>query len=130
AGDTAKQTELKAGIKSLADAVMVSYNTYGGVALVGTATNSGNSNSNATAMRVLALAIYMGLDTGGTYLAAFNALETFITNSATFMKAENIILDGPSDSTLKSMYLPYMVYATNNYLLACKLLNRTPKFDL
>lgn len=70
---------------------MVSYNTYGGVALVGTATNSGNSNSNATAMRVLALAIYMGLDTGGTYLAAFNALETFITNSATFMKAENII---------------------------------------
>ncbi|WP_148250085.1 hypothetical protein [Raoultella terrigena] len=130
AGDAAKITELKAGIKSLADAVMVPYNTYGGVALVGTATNSGNSNSNATAMRVLALAIYMGLDTGGTYLAAFNALETFITNSATFMKAENIILDGPSDSTLKSMYLPYMVYATNNYLLACKLLNRTPKFDL
>lgn len=130
AGDAAKQTELKAGIKSLSDALMVPYNTYGGVALVGTATNSGNSNSNATAMRVLALAIYMGLDTGGTYLAAFNALETFITNSATFMKAENIILDGPSDSTLKSMYLPYMVYATNNYLLACKLLNRTPKFDL
>ncbi|HBR1086187.1 TPA: hypothetical protein L9K94_001167 [Klebsiella pneumoniae] len=130
AGDTEKQTALKAGIGSLASAMMTYYNAQGGINLRGNLTGQGNSNSNATGLRTLALAIYMGLDTDGTMLAAFNAIETMLTASNQFMMVQNIPSDAFRGRVNREMYLHYQVYAANNYLFACKLLGRTPAFDL
>lgn len=130
AGDTSKQTELKAGIKSLADAVYNYWVVNGGIQIIGTATGIGASNANATGLRALALGIYSGQDTSGNYLTAFNAVENLLTDRTQFMKAEGIIQDGATEYPARAMYLHYACYAVNNYLLACKVLGRVPKFDL
>ncbi|WP_341799792.1 hypothetical protein [Klebsiella michiganensis] len=131
-GDTTKLNELRAGIKSLADALVNKFNALGGsgIPLNGTASDSGNSNSNATGMRAIALGIYAGQDTSGGYLTAYNALEGIITSRSGYMRIEGIITDAPSNVLASYMYLHYQVYATNNYLFAEKILNRTPVFDL
>lgn len=129
AGGTAKVTELKAAIKSYADAILAHYQTYGGVPVDGRQKNSGPSNSNATALRVFALAIHAGLDTDGSYLSAFNGIEALLTNRDGFMKAEGIITDGPSERPSTGRYLHYQLFAANNYVIACRLLGRVPKFD-
>ena len=46
------------------------------------------------------------------------------------MKAEGILQDAATEYPSRAMYLHYASYAVNNYLLACRLLNRTPAFDL
>lgn len=134
-GDAAKVTELQAGIKSLADALVTKFNALGGngIPLNGSASDTGNSNSNATAMRAIALGIYAGQDATGSYLTAYNALEVILTRRTGYMRIEGIITDGNAGQygTLgASMYLHYQAYAANNYLFAAKLLNRTPVFDL
>lgn len=130
AGDPAKITELKAGIKSLADAVYTYWAANGGIQIAGTATGIGASNANATGLRALALGIYTGQDSSGHYLAAFNAVEALLTDRNQFMKAEGILQDAATEYPSRAMYLHYASYAVNNYLLACRLLNRTPAFDL
>lgn len=130
ANDTTKINELKAGIKSLADAVMTYYNANGGIQLVGTATGIGTSNSNSTGLRILALAIYTGQDTSGAYLAAFNAVEALLLDRTKFMKAEGMVQDASTEYPPSAMYLHYQMYSVNNYVLACKMLNRTPQFDM
>lgn len=129
-GDAAKQADLKAGIKSLADAMVTYYNAQGGINLRGNLTGQGNGNSNATGLRTLALAIYMGLDTDDTYLTVFNAVESMLTASSQFMMVQNIPSDAFRERVNRAMYLHYQAYTANNYLFACKLLNRTPVFDL
>lgn len=128
-GGTAKVTELKVAIKSYADAILAHYQKYGGVPVDGRQKNSGPSNSNATALRVFALAIHTGLDTDGSYLSAFNGIEALLTNRDGFMKAEGIVTDGPSERPSTGRYLHYQMFAANNYVIACKLLGRAPKFD-
>lgn len=130
AGDTAKITELKAGIKSLADAVYAYWAANGGIQIAGTATGIGASNANATGLRALALGIYTGQDSSGHYLTAFNAVEALLTDRNQFMKAEGILQDAATEYPSRAMYLHYASYAVNNYLLACRLLNRPPAFDL
>ncbi len=130
AGDPAKITELKAGIKSLADAVYTYWAANGGIQIAGTATGIGASNANATGLRALALGIYTGQDSSGHYLTAFNAVEALLTDRNQFMKAEGILQDAATEYPSRAMYLHYASYAVNNYLLACRLLDRKPAFDL
>lgn len=131
-GDAAKVSELQTGIKSLADALVTKFNSLGGlgVPLNGSLTNTGNSNSNATAMRAIALGIYAGQDSSGSYLTAYNALEAVITSRSSYMRIEGVVTDNSSDVLAAVMYLHYQEYAANNYLFAEKLLSRTPVFDL
>ncbi|HAV2260224.1 TPA: hypothetical protein JHK42_005407, partial [Raoultella ornithinolytica] len=60
--DATKMTELRAGIKNLADALVSKFNASGGkgVPLDGKNSDIGNSNAQATAMRAVALGIYAG----------------------------------------------------------------------
>lgn len=130
-GDAEKVAEIRAGIKSLADALVTKFNALGGkgIPLNGTSSDAGNSNSNATAMRAIALGIYAGQDTSGSYLTAYNALEGILTNRAGYMRIEGIVTDGIG-ALGASMYLHYQIYAANNYLFASRLLERPPVFDL
>lgn len=135
-GDSTKVSELQVGIKSFADALVSKFNSLGGlgIPLSGAASDIGNSNSNAVSMRAIALAIYAGQDdVSGSYLTAYNSLEALLTSRTGYMRVEGIITDGNGGSASslgQGMYLHYQAYATNAYLFAEKMLNRTPVFDL
>lgn len=136
--DVTKMTELRAGIKNLADALVSKFNASGGkgVPLDGKNSDIGNSNAQATAMRAVALGIYAGQDSTGSYLTAYNQLEALLTGNGPaggYMRIEGIPTDGNGGAAsrlARSPYLAYQTYVANNYLFSAKLLNRAPVFDL
>lgn len=129
-GNVAVQTDVKVGIKSFADAVKTVADANGGIPLDGSTSGAGNSNSNAAGLRILALAIYAGLDTSDGYLSTFNAIEAVLTNTSTYTYIENNITEGPNDSLPLTNYLHYQLYSANNYVLACRLLGKAPVIDM
>ena len=129
-GDTAKQNELKVLAKSIADAITDYYQRIGGIGNFGNGTDVGSSNIICSAMRFLAIAIWMGQDTTGAILTAFNGCEAILTDTTKFMTFPNRIEDMIGDIEAKSRYLHYVAYAIYGYRLACSLLNREPAFDI
>ncbi|WP_241186067.1 hypothetical protein, partial [Klebsiella michiganensis] len=121
---------VKAAIKSFADAIVTHYNANGGVNLNGSATGVGNSNSNATGLRIVAMGIMTGQDTSGAYLATYNGIESLLMNSTGFMSTENVLKEGANDTLTSNWWLHYQVFAYNNYLFGCTAADKSPAFDM
>ncbi|WP_438943430.1 hypothetical protein [Raoultella scottii] len=126
-GDTAKQAQLKAGIVSLADALVQTFNEKGFVPLQYSFTAAPPSNANTTAIRCLAIAIALTGDATGKYLAALQGLETYINQ---YLKTENIFTENIASILGQAHYLHYADYAYHDYLRACDLLERTPILNM
>ncbi|WP_241182900.1 hypothetical protein, partial [Klebsiella michiganensis] len=121
---------VKAAIKSFADAIVTHYNANGGVNLNGSATGVGNSNSNATGLRIVAMGIMTGQDTSGAYLATYNGIESLLMNSDGFMSTENVLKEGAEDTLTSNWWIHYQVFAYNNYLFGCTAADKSPAFDM
>ena len=126
---------MKVSIASYADGIVTRFNTSGGCPLNGSQNAVGNSNSNAVAMRILALAIYMGTDTTGAYQTALNGLNSLLTGPL-FNYVPGVLSDEaysaskPSDWLVQANWLHYQAYVANNYLFACDIIGKTPDFDM
>lgn len=129
-GNTVVRDKVKVAIKSFADAVVTFYNANGAVALDGSVPGRGNSNSNATGLRIVALAIMSGQDTSGTYLAAYNGIQSVLTSKTGLMYAQNILKEGATDVLPALWWVHYQLFAYNNYLLGCTAAGKTPAFDM
>lgn len=130
--DTLKIDTLKTIAQSLCDAFkmyVANYPNAQGIALSGNITVA-NTNSNGSAMRFIALAIKMGLDTDGSLLAMFNSIESKLIDPTVFMPLRNFWTEGAGQSVVVDRYLHYIAYALNGYVQACILLNRAPAFDV
>lgn len=131
-GDTLKIDTLKTIAQSLCDAFKLYIATYPsaqGIALSGNITVA-NTNSNGSALRFVALAIKMGLDTDGSLLAMFDSIESKLIDPSAFMPLRNFWTEGAAQSAVLDRYLHYIAYALNGYVQACILLNREPAFDV
>ncbi len=128
-GNLTVKNKLEGCIKSFADAISTYYESNGGVSLDGSKAGAGNSNSNAAAMRILALGIYAGQDSG-RYISAFNGIESLLKNTNTYMYVENVIKDGADEKITTSNWLHYQLYSMNSYACACYLLNKEPAFNM
>ncbi|HCB0413097.1 TPA: hypothetical protein MYM54_003308 [Klebsiella pneumoniae] len=133
-GNTAINSALETSIASYADGIVTRFNTSGGCPLNGSQNAVGNSNSNATAMRILALAVYMGTDTGA-YQTALNGLNSLLTGPL-FNYVPGVLSDEaysaskPSDWLVQANWLHYQAYVANNYLAACDTIDMEPGFDM
>lgn len=128
--NTTVRDNVKAAIKSFADAIVTHYNANGGVNLNGSATGVGNSNSNATGLRIVAMGIMTGQDTSGAYLATYNGIESLLMNSTGFMSTENVLKEGAKDTLTSNWWIHYQVFAYNNYLFGCTAADKSPAFDM
>lgn len=129
-GNTTVQNNMKGCIKSFADAIVTYYNAHGAVGLNGSGSDTGVSNSNAAALRILALGIYAGQDTSGSYLSSFEGIEALLNNTSGYMYVANVIKDGPTEILPARNWLHYQIYTMNSYACACYLLGRTPVFNM
>ncbi|NKS46134.1 hypothetical protein [Acinetobacter lwoffii] len=127
-GDTAKVNELKVLMGYIAPVLAARALNYGGISLspVTLGEDKGNSNGTASGMRYLALAIYMGLDTDGSMLTAFNLCESHLHSKDWWMPVLNQLSDNTKVNSAHDRYLHYAVYAQQMYLHACALLGRQP----
>lgn len=134
-GNTAIVSALETSIASYADGIVSRFNTSGGCPLNGSQNAVGNSNSNAVAMRILALAIYMGTDTTGAYQTALDGLNALLTGPL-FNYVPGVLSDEaysvstPSNWLVQANWLHYQAYVANNYLAACDVIGVTPGFDM
>lgn len=126
-GDTDKQDALKTAISSLADVMVSTFNEKGFIPLNYGAT-ADNSNSNATGLRILAVAIYMGMDLSGAYLATLSALENRLIT--VYTRTQNIMTESSSGVLAGNQYLHYSMYAYHDYFRACQLIRRPLALDM
>lgn len=126
---TTKVDELGILAKSIADAFVTYFDNHGGIGNLGNGTDQGASNVNASAMRFLAIAIAMGLDTAGSYLRVFDAIEALLLNEI-FQRTKNFWSDGRNEPEACARYSAYMIYGANSYLLACLAIDREPQIDV
>ncbi|QYD20977.1 hypothetical protein KZX49_23945 [Klebsiella quasipneumoniae] len=134
-GNTAIISALETSIASYADGIVTRFNTSGGCPLNGSQNAVGNSNSNAVAMRILALAVYMGTDTSGAYQTALNGLNDLL-NGPLFNYVKGVLSDEAYSASraenwlVQANWLHYQAYVANNYLAACDVIGMTPGFDM
>ncbi|MFS7161867.1 prophage tail fiber N-terminal domain-containing protein [Serratia proteamaculans] len=120
--DAAAVTELKAGIKNFADALVDRYNAIGGIPLRGKSpTDIGNSN--AMGMRVLGLAIYAGMDTGDVYKNTFAGVLNRL--STVYQVIPGIVTDSQNASPATDLWLPYQSWIGYFLAFAYKLVGRS-----
>ena len=125
--DAAAVAELKAGIKNFADAMVDRYNAIGGIPLHGKfTTDVGNSNS--MGLRVLALAIYAGLDAGSVYKNTFDGVLNRL--ATTYQVIPGIVTDGQNASPASDLWLSYQAWIAYFTAFAYKLVGKeNPPFD-
>ncbi|MCB8769353.1 pyocin knob domain-containing protein [Acinetobacter soli] len=129
--DTAKINEIKAITLSIANALKTYADAQGGiVSNAATSSGPGAWNMNAIGMRMFALAIFMGLDSGDGFLNTFNTLEANFTNTVRYGKILNQPSDDRSDIPAEKRYFQYFCFGIQSYVMSCVVLNRTPVFDV
>ena len=130
--DTTRANQLKQIIVSYAQAMANHVNTYGALSLNASITVNLASNMAASGMRFIAQGIYVGGDTDGSMLTAFNTMNAYFNTTAakTWMPMQNYITDVQNEIISNSRYLHYIMYSINQYTQCCLLLNIQPNFDL
>lgn len=129
--DTAKIAEIKSMTLSIATALKT-YADANGSVVSNAATNTGVGpwNMNAIALRSLAQAIWMGLDTNNGFLNTFNSLEADFTNSVRYGKILNQPSDTRDDIPAERRYFQYYCFGIQAYIMSCLILNRQPVFNV
>lgn len=127
-GDTTKMNALKVPVLSLATVVAEFAITNNGMLQNGTGSGKGASNLVMAAMRLLGLAVYMGVDSTGRILQGYNALEASLTSSDSFMRVKNQINDESTGGFAHTRYHVYQAMGLSAYVPISVLLKRPIPF--
>lgn len=107
-GYTEIMEDLHIFIDSICSALVTRVGTSGGTPLVGSQSdNKGNGNSNAEGMRMLAIGIYAGRDTSGSFLNAINTIVNTIKTNLYANYAHPVVMDGFEILPSKNRWLAY-----------------------
>lgn len=107
-GYTEIMEDLHIFIDSICGALVTRVGTSGGTPLVGSQSdNKGNGNSNAEGIRMLAIGIYAGRDTSGSFLNAINTIVNMIKTNLYADYAHPVVMDGFEILPSKNRWLAY-----------------------
>ncbi|MFM2840289.1 hypothetical protein AB8S16_07780 [Klebsiella pneumoniae] len=129
-GITAVKTDLEVYIKSMCDAFVTKVTANGFIPLQGNSTATPANNANAEGLRMLGLGIFAGLDTGGSYSAAFDTVvNNMLAQAPSAQGIAPCVIDAPATSLSQNRWLSYDAHVAYVVNRAFKLAGKTKAID-